>query len=1315
LLEHFSRKCYSHLAVRAVGVPELLIQPFNRSWGWIKMMEAKTFAGLLARRGIQLACVCLGALLCGSPLFSQGNQGRITGTIIDQSGGAIGGATVTVMDVQRGVSRTLTTGDSGEYNAPNLLPGSYTVRAEAKGFKKVEQQNIVLEVGKELRVDLSLQPGEISQTITITEAPPMVETTNATLGGTLSNETINDLPLNGRNYINLLTLRPGMNVYAGGGSFTRSANGTRAEDIGYLLDGLRNDDPLTGSSVLNAAIPAGDSSTSLPIDAIQEFNTEQNPKAEFGWKPGAIVNAGIKSGTNSIHGTAFAFGRDTALDARNFFNHPGLPQCPAPCTKAAIGLEQFGASLGGAVKKDKLFYFVNYEGQRYNVADSLIASPPTTVALPAGTGSPACKSLLYKTTGDCQHSLVDACFDINTFNAANPGSATPITALSAHIAGLDTTKCAVAPTNYTPGASESLFPTNTNPSGEVLGMVSTSKQDNGVAKVDYHMNDHHSLSGTYFRGVGGGTWHDQAWEVGIPGSGNSPWISQLWGYIQTGSGAWTWTPTSTFVNELRVGYSYYSQPSTSNDSTVNPLAYGINTGVTDPRRFGFPLIQINQLNGATFKLGGNWPKYNGPDGSLQILEHVAILRGKHAFKFGGEIIHDTSDPFITMNAKGLIKFRSLEDFLTGTVNPAGGSLIQAGDPQRYLHDYSYAGFAQDDWRITPKLMLNLGVRYELSTVLKDRNNLLGNFDPNSPTGLVQVGVGGLKSPYNGDHNNFSPRVGFAWDVRGDGKTVIRGGGSIMYEQIPIVTLIAVGNQLGLNQIPTGAKEIFFSGDLTSSPGTGTLNNNSGPGNMGALNVGVSSASLTMGWQAQNAACVSGGTTACGSIFPQSIFQLTCGDGPLFGNPAPCNIEAVDRNLRTPYISTWTLTIQRAITNDLSLEVAYVGNHGTKLLGFQNINQPPLGSSYPGFGSSDPMVNEVLSCNTAGNPGGFACDPQNDAGGPGAVQQFRPLFSKFPYIGEVDRLSNQDASNYNSLQVTLTQRPTHGLSFLAGYTYSHSFDTGSNNFNDIQLPPDSSHPTRGVYGQSLFDIRHRFTLSTTYAIPGIKRLGQLLQGWEINSVVTLQSASPWGVQDFTNDFSGTNQVNELDTFGQPWNFSGKDADFKAGRATPFPCWSGSSTSAIPGCSIGAPGSAPAACMSAASALGAGAVNELNSVGCYFVGNSVLIPPALGTVGNVRRNIFPDLGFKNWDFSLVKDTRIKERLTAQFRAEFFNVLNHANFSDPNGPANAGFNDPSVGVGNGIGFGCGCNTPDQAAPNPVLGTGGARSIQLGLKLIF
>ncbi len=611
-------------------------------------------------------------------------------------------------------------------------------------------------------------------------------------------------------------------------------------------------------------------------------------------------------------------------------------------------------------------------------------------------------------------------------------------------------------------------------------------------------------------------------------------------------------------------------------------------------------------------------------------------------------------------------------------------------------------------------------------MIKDRDSKLGNFDPNSPTGLVQVGFG-LTSPFHGNHKNFSPRVGFAWGMHGNGKTVIRGGGSIMYEEMPLITFTAVGNQLGLNQVPTGATQIFCSADLLSLPcGSGSTQiNRPGPGNMGVLNANEDGSLLTPGWK-NNGPNV--------PIFPS--FALQCGDGltvPGQANPdpLPCNTEAVDPNLRTPYISTWTLTIQRAITNNLSLEVAYVGNHGTKLVGFSNINQPPLGATYPGAGSlAGTALSEVDWCNqnnvfTSGSVptfGGTAitCDP-GDAS-QSAAQSQRPLFSKFPYLGEIDRLSNLDKSNYNGLQVTLTQRPSHGLSFLAGYTYSHALDEASNNFNDIQLPPDSRNPTAGLYGNSIFDIRHRLTVSTTYAIPGRKVLGQLLQGWELNSVVTLQSPSPWGAQDFTNDYSGTNQVNELDSFGQLWNFSGDPNDFKAGRAVPTPCWTGSGGSQILGCSTGGPGSGlkpaqitppPAACMTAATALGLGAVNTLNNAGCYFVGKSVLIPPALGTLGTAGRNIFRDLGFRNWDVSVLKETKIKERLTAQFRAEFFNVLNHAIFTDPNGPANAGFNDPSTG--NTGGFGCACNTPDQAAPNPVLGTGGSRSIQLGLKLIW
>ncbi len=1190
-----------------------------------------------ALRAMQALLLSIGMFLVCIPSFSQANQGRITGTITDQTGGVIAGSTVTVTDVERGVSRILTTDDAGEYNAPNLLPGTYSVRAEAKSFKAIERQKILIEVGKEVRVDLTLQPGEEQQTITITEALPLVETTNATLGGTLSNQTINDLPLNGRDYINLITLRPGLTVYVGGGTSTRSSNGLRAEDIGYMVDGLRADEAYTGQSILNAPIPAGDSSTSLPIDAIQEFNTEENPKAEFGWKPGAVVNAGLKSGTNTFHGTAFAFGRDTSLDARNVFDTTSLPKAP-------VALEQFGASAGGAIKKDKLFWFANYEGQRYSVGSTYQTPAPSTVAL---------------ATANPKYSLVDAC---NAVGFAN------VSPLSAQIAGLNS-NCSVKPANFTPGASESLFPTNTATAANtnvVLGMVSHNQMDNGVGKIDYNINDHNTINGMFFNGRGGGIWNDSGSELGIPGSSDSPWMSALGPVsIQLAAGGWTWTPNSSWVNELRAGYNRFYQPYLSVDHSVNPTAYGINTGVTDPRFFGFPLIQISPFPYGQFHLGGNWPKIEGPDSNWQILDHVSYLHGKHSFMFGGEIIYNTAIPFVTQNGKGRIKFSNLSNFLKGTV--AGtGSRILIGQPQRDLHNEQFAAFMQDDWHIKPRVTVNLGLRYEYTTVLVDANNQLGNFDPT--LGLVQVGKQ-INSPFNGDHLNFSPRVGVAWDVRGDGKTVVRAGGSIMYEQLPLNVFIAVSNQLGINQIPTGASTVTTAGGVTTiTPGSG---------NMGVLVENLSGSQVN--WNGSSL----GGATVFNTA-------LVCGDGlssttyPGGKDPGPCNTEAVSRNLRNPYIGTWTLSLTHAFTNNLSLEVAYVGTHGGRLLGFQNINDPTLGSGFTAgqIAAGDPSVASAASEN-ANRPFTLNCAPPVGTGSGKSC---------FPYLGNINYLSNIDRSNYNALQTTLTQRLSRGISYTVGYTYSHGLDDASSNFNANPVPLDSANP--GLqYGSSDFDIRHRLTVTLSYAIPGKDAPGQLLKGWQLNSIITVQSGSPWGVQDLSNDFTGNGQVNNLDSYGQAWDFFGHPSDFT------------SSPQGIPFFPTG-----NAACNAAATGLGPAAVASLGVSGCYAKGSSVLIPPALGTYGTSGRNIFRDQGYRNWDFSVTKDWKFYERLTAQFRTEFFNILNRPEFTNPFGPSGAGFNDPS-----GPNFGCGCLTPDQAAPNPVLGSGANRSIQLGLKLIW
>src|SRR6266446_4030712 len=293
----------------------------------------------------------IGVLLFSLSLFGQAN-GRILGTVTDQTGAVLAGAKVSVIDTQRGSARSLTTDQAGEYNAPNLIPGAYTVRVEVQGFKTLDRQNVLLEVGKEVRVDLTPEPGAQTQSVTITEAIPLVDAASATLGGTISNSDINDMPLNGRNFQSLLGLRPGVMAQAGGTSWTQSTNNSRPDETVWLLDGVINANFYDNRPIAGMASPFTDGATILPIDAIQEFNLEENPKAEYGWRSGAIVNVGIRSGTNTFHGSAYAFGRSADWAARNFFN-------PPPQEKLLTQLEQFGGAVGGHIKKDKLFFFGN--------------------------------------------------------------------------------------------------------------------------------------------------------------------------------------------------------------------------------------------------------------------------------------------------------------------------------------------------------------------------------------------------------------------------------------------------------------------------------------------------------------------------------------------------------------------------------------------------------------------------------------------------------------------------------------------------------------------------------------------------------------------------------------------------------------------------------------------------------------------------------------------------------------------------------------------------------------------------------------------
>src|SRR6516225_9187334 len=346
-----------------------------------------------------------------SSLFAQTNLARLSGAVRDQTGGAMVGVTVSVTDVDRGLERSTLTDATGQYLLPGLLPGRKSVRTEYQGFKAFEQSNVVLGVAQDARLDIVMQPGEVSEVVRVIEAPPLLDTTSAELGGTLENQVINDLPLNGRNFENLLDLRPGVTKYPGNAGWTQSTNGLRPHDNYFMVDGINSNDPWMAQSMMNAVMAAGDAGTVLPIDAIEEFKTQENPRAEFGWKPGAVVNVGIKSGTNQYHGTAYAYGRNGSWDAIDYFTSGALPV-------SEHSLEQFGGSLGGPIRKDKIFFFGNFEQQRYVIGNPVQHQVPITAA---GVGG----SVL------ATQNLIGACSAVKTAGGT-------VTALSAQLAGLDT-------------------------------------------------------------------------------------------------------------------------------------------------------------------------------------------------------------------------------------------------------------------------------------------------------------------------------------------------------------------------------------------------------------------------------------------------------------------------------------------------------------------------------------------------------------------------------------------------------------------------------------------------------------------------------------------------------------------------------------------------------------------------------------------------------------------------------------------------------------------------------------------------------------
>ncbi|MGA8142515.1 MAG: TonB-dependent receptor [Candidatus Acidiferrales bacterium] len=1143
----------------------------------------------------------LAVLAFAGAMWAQSNEGRILGTIRDSTGGVVIGATVTVTNTATNVSRSLTTNSSGEYVAAPLAPGRYTVTAEAKGFKKTESKEVLLEVAREIRLDLDLVTGSMSETVVVKSDATITDTTDNTLNGVLSNKAVNDLPVLGRDFQNLLNLHPGVQRSPGGGFHSVVSNGNRPDDNNFFIDGADDNDAYYGETVLNDAGISGTPASHLPLDSIQEFNTQESPDANFGVKPGVVMNIGLKSGTDKIHGSAYYFGRNSALDARNWF-------APAPDTVPALILHDFGGSVGGPIQKGKWFYFLNYEGVRDKVGNPGTVDSPVTSSL-VGRIDPSLNPADY--------SIVDAM---------------ALCAPNCSQTSINLSKLFQLNSGLTVSADD--------PALINFDFNNTNREDNIVAKTDYVLNSHHTFSARFI--------YANTTEIEEDTTPIAPqWLSTTSPITQVFGLSWAWTPNSRWVNELRFSYNRFNESIAPLDHTVNPTSYGITTGVTDPRLFGLP--RINPGDSEFNYMGGNssWPLQTAPSRTNSISDTVSLERGKHSIRFGGVFRDGGVDYYRATYGRGRVDFADLEGFAAGDLTDVDEWRLLYGNPARNISQKSFGLFVQDGFRVTPRVTINAGLRYDVTYPIKDSHDQLANFDP--AAGIVQVGRG-ISQPYPTNYNNVSPRLGVAWDVFGTGKTVLRAGGGIIFDQPSIRDFMFNGGGLNLN--PSGIPGVT-------------------PGNGNITSFLVESFDGTqLNWDP-------------GPVFPASAGQQCNSD-------FPCDVFGVSQHLHTPYVANWNINVQQAVSSTSVLQVAYVANRGIKLYSITDPNQanPALSAPCILASSGETGVDAIFDgdysgCEQAARPFTTNC-PGGTTTGP-----------CFPYVGFLTFLANHSNSSYNALQVTFTKRYSHGLYLLAGYTYGHAIDTATNNVAASAGVAQNSNDYSAERGNGDFDIRHRFTLAVTYDIPSIKSKLQMLEGWQVQTVATLEGGEPFSLGDFIDDVSATGELEDR------WNMTGPKHNIH---------WSNSSSlNWIPSDSftLDPDGHVIGGNQQCIDAAGPDqlALDMLGDYGCYVEGNTVLTPPALGTFGNMHRNAFRGPGFRNWDFSVSKVWNLSDRFKMQFRAEFFNVLNHPNFDVFTMGTDLGGSDPGL-----VNF-----TPDVGESNPVMGSGGSRHIQLGIKFLW
>jgi hypothetical protein len=971
-----------------------------------------------------LLVVGLFAVSC-LPAFSQTITGDISGQVTDSTGALLPNATVTVVNTGTNFSRSATASDTGNYRISNLPIGQYKVTAAAEGFKTAAL-NTEVRAGAIAQASFRMTVGQRAEIVEVQGSAPLVEL-SPNENNYVDSEKIENVPINGRDFNSLLAITPGVQRAPGGGFLAISINGSRTTSNNYFIDGLYNNDRYYGDSAINETGILGIPAVLFPPEAIEEMSVQETPSAEFGVKGGAPILLNMKSGTNSWHGSATWVNHNGLGDADNYFANHNSDNCAGvgECKPTPIHNNQMNATLGGPLIKDKAFLFVYYEGQRYISTAVAGRTVPTPLEISNAEADIAANGLTVDPVG---RTLL----------------------------------------NYFP----------TSPTGLYIQHTPTTASGNGFGvKFDYKLNQNNSFSVRY---IFGDSLQNGPPFAGLPPNASLPqdlFNSVAPSRAQMAGVSWTSNIGANKILESRLGYTRFAQLLGINNK-INPKSLGIDTGPLGPADFGVPYVYMYHLGYGGY-IGGvqGYPLVTRPDATWDWSEHFSWVKGNHTIKFGGNFQRGISNS-IRNNARtglavGYFSYYAplnpndpvqddVEQLLLGKADLADRDF---GDTHRHIYQNSVGFYLQDDWKIKPRFTLNYGLRYEINGTMRDTQNKEANFI--LPTGLIQVGqgIGGINKV---DYGDFGPRLGFSWDMFGNGRTALRAGYSLSFD------------------VPNfGA---FASPYTFAHAHTGVFDQ---------TNLGVFSVS-----NFSDVAC--GG----GSLLPPNNPATTCynpvtksGDyicfddavnGPLYGpNPTgtpPFNAFSVATNFKTPRYHNFNLSLQNELFRNNVLTVTYSGQRGRDLLIYHDLNASPLGSP-----CSSPS----------------SCDP------------FRPFATTFPTLEHVIQATNNAHSQYDSLQASYNQRNWHGLDMQYNLTWSKCYDDNSVNrggagdypqINNVN-PVGSTAPAVANFADSRgycdHDVRLNFNVGGVYNIPDIPHLGQRLgKGFQISTIYTAIGGRPF---------------------------------------------------------------------------------------------------------------------------------------------------------------------------------------------------------------